>query len=482
MTFRSCPAAIFILVLTSTTALSAPTTPEEASRLTGVFQAYLGQAPGVVTVTPADEHYEVKIDFAPLFAQMAQPGLSLEISPTVMKLADQGGGKWLVTQDSAFSFRGKMAGALDFSMTAGKLSSTGIFDEALGTFASSSTDIADLSFDETFIAPVNGQTHVSYVIKAAHYETAMTAGADGGADGTFHSEMTGLAERFGIPLDPLTPPIDINVTIGKATQAGTVQGLRTKPILNLLSWFVAHPSSGEIVANQVDLKKLLHAGLPLLGNIAVKSSFDTLSVTTPAGPVEIANAGLDFSMNGIVAEGLLHYKLALSGLKLPAGLVPTWAVDLVPNAMTLDFNMADFNLAAPVGIMLDNLDLAATAPPKPELEQQLMQALLPKGTVTLSMGPSKIISKILDLGFEGSMTAGALAIPAGQATMSAKGIDQLMEAVNAAPPEMGLSDLMKALIAAKGLSKQDAGGGLTWKIESTPTGGVLINGIDPLKM
>src|SRR3989337_802612 len=96
---KSCPvilAAIFF-ASTSTSALAAPASPEEATRLVGVFQTYLGQEPGVVTVTPADEAYDVKIDLAPLIAKIKQPNFSAEISPVVMKLTDQGGGKWLVT-------------------------------------------------------------------------------------------------------------------------------------------------------------------------------------------------------------------------------------------------------------------------------------------------------------------------------------------------------------------------------------------------
>jgi hypothetical protein len=85
---------------TSASALAAAASPEEAARLVSVFQTYLGREAGVVAVTPAGEDYDVKIDFAPLINKLKQPNFSAEISPVDMKLADQGGGKWLVTQDS----------------------------------------------------------------------------------------------------------------------------------------------------------------------------------------------------------------------------------------------------------------------------------------------------------------------------------------------------------------------------------------------
>ena len=38
------------------------------------------------------------------------------------------------------------------------------------------------------------------------------------------------------------------------------------------------------------------------------------------------------------------------------------------------------------------------------------------------------------------------------------------------------------VMMAKGMAKADADGTLNWKIESTPDGGVLVNGVDLMKM
>ena len=131
MTLRSGILSFALLVATSSLALAATATPEEATRLTGVFQTYFGQEPGVVTVTPAGESYDVKIDFAPLIAKIKQPNFSAEVSPIVMKLADQGGGKWLVTQDSPFSYSAKVPGQLDMTAKIGTLKGSSVFDQNL---------------------------------------------------------------------------------------------------------------------------------------------------------------------------------------------------------------------------------------------------------------------------------------------------------------------------------------------------------------
>ena len=94
--------AFAFLVSVSASALAATATPEEATRLTGVFQSYLGQEPGVVTVTPNGETYDVKLDFSPLIKKAATNGVEAQITPFEMKLTSQGNGKWQVVQDQAW--------------------------------------------------------------------------------------------------------------------------------------------------------------------------------------------------------------------------------------------------------------------------------------------------------------------------------------------------------------------------------------------
>ena len=97
------------------------------------------------------------------------------------------------------------------------------------------------------------------------------------------------------------------------------------------------------------------------------------------------------------------------------------------------------------------------------------------------MGPSKIEGKLYDLDFEGNMKAGPVGVPLGAATIRAKGLDDVMKALQAAPPEMA-GQAIPAIIAAKGMAKTEADGSMSWKIENTISGTLLINGIDISKM
>jgi hypothetical protein len=474
--------ATLLFVSASPSALAAAATPEEATRLVGVFQTYLGQEPGVVAVTPAGDSYDVKIDLAPLVAKIGQPNFSAEISPFVMTLTDQGGGKWLVTQDSPYSAAVKVPGQLDVTVKVGAMKSSSVFDQNISAFISSTYDIADLSADETITTPEAVSTHVAYGIKAMHYEMASTAVGPDTVDGTFHMALSGLTETVKGPVQqPGSMPLDITLTAETGTQDGTIKGMKSQALYRLIAWFVAHPSKEAIKANQAELKSLVSTGFPFFENVTAKGALQNLAVTTPVGPVGIASFGFDIGMNGVVANGMLHEGFQVEGLTLPPGLVPPFATDLVPQSFSLDFKVSEFDLADSAKVLLEIMDLNENKPLTPEEAAKLLTALLPKGAAEFSLGPSKVTSKLYDLDFEGRMTAGPVGMPLGTATIRAKGLDEVLKTLQAAPPEMA-GQAIPGIIAAKGLAKTESDGTLSWKIENTISGSVLVNGIDLSKM
>jgi len=71
-------------------------------------------------------------------------------------------------------------------------------------------------------------------------------------------------------------------------------------------------------------------------------------------------------------------------------------------------------------------------------------------------------------------------MPAGQALLTLKGLDETMAALQAGPPDV--QQMAPALLLAKGLGKTEADGSLSWKIESNPAGAITVNGADVTKM
>jgi hypothetical protein len=480
--------AVSLACSVSTSALAAPATPEEAARLTGVFESILGKEPGVVSVAPRDESYDVKLDFTPYLKKYADAAFKGTISPYPMTLTPRGGGKWLVAQDAPFAMSGEMSDLLRINLKIGNVKATSLFDEAVGTFIQSSAVITDMSFDQFVSVPdptgagPAQSSRVAYALKNTTYESKLTPVSGGAVDGTIRTVSTGFTETFNLP--PSSPGgmlMDFTITADSVTQDAAYKGMKAKAIADIVRWFIAHPSEAQIDMGRADMVKVVEAALPLFETITSKAQMSTISVTTPMGPAAIAKAGVDVDMNGVVKDGKLREAFSAEGIALPPGLVPPFAAGLAPEKFSLDFTISDFDLAASVKLFLDHLAKTKDAP-TPELEAQMMQALMPSGTVKITLAPGEIVSKSASLGYEGAMTAGPAAIPSGAALLTAKGFDALIAALNAAPPEMGMAQANVGLLAAKGFAKSESDGSISWKIESTPEGGVLVNGLDVSKM
>jgi hypothetical protein len=472
-----------LLLATSCPALAAAT-PEGAARITAALQAYFGSEAGVVTVTPVGETYALKIDAAPLFAKANAADFTGSLTSIEMTLADLGGGKWQVDQDQAFQFSFKIAGILDMSGKLDRYKGTGVFDETLGYFASSSATATGFTYDQVMTPPGQGTQKVHYTIGEVIFDSAFTAAGADAADGTSRYVMKGLAETFNLPADPATgmPAMDMTISMASAAQDAKIAGLRTKPLLNLVSFAVAHASQELMIKDQAAFKDLLRAAIPLFTKVEATASGEILKVMSPVGEFGSTKFAMDIGMNGVVNDGWFRERFGFEGITTPAGIVPPWAADLVPQSFAIDFDISGFDLASPAGMILDNLDLSKDPPLPKEMEQQLLSALLPQGVVKIGLGPTNIITKIAELGAKGGMTAGPMAMPAGEATVTLSGFDALLAAIQAIPPEMGAGQAIPVLMMAKGMSKPGENGALLWEIKSTPEGSVTINGVDPTKM
>ena len=133
-------------------------------------------------------------------------------------------------------------------------------------------------------------------------------------------------------------------------------------------------------------------------------------------------------------------------------------------------------------LILAALDLTKTDPLPTGFEATLLPALLPSGNVNITLNPTSISNDLYFVSAEGAMTAGPAAMPTGKATISAKGLDDVLKVIQAAPPEAGVQSGVAIIIGAKGMAKAAADGTLTWEIESAGDAKVLVNGIDVSKM
>lgn len=455
-----------------------PASAAGAAALTGLFQTYLGAADGVVTIVAEGDAYGVTLDFAPLIAAMPDAGVKASISPVLFELTDKGDGTWGMAQGQAFDLAVKVPGKLDIVVTLGNWTGTGIFDESLKAFSTSSSQITDIAVAEVMTDPTLGETKVVYSIASARYDSTATAASAGGVDSTASYALNGLTESFSLPgMAEGAPPMDITASADTYVADAKITGLRPDALYRLVAFLVANPSKAAMLAQQDGLKTILRDGLPLFDHMISSGTISTISVLSPLGTFGLDEAAVTLEANGFVGDGLLREAVTLSGLSAPAGLVPDWAIGLVPSAVSLDLKVSRFNLAAPVALILDAVDFA-TGPADPSaFEGQMMMALMPEGVVDITLAPGGVEAPIYRLGYEAKMTAGTAALPFGTGKVTLTGMAELQAALAAAGAEIG-GQAGPLLAMAEGMAKPGPDGALLWDLEMTAQGGLLVNGVD----
>ncbi len=465
------------LALAAAPAWAAPATQDGADHLKSVFEAYLGQTEGVVTVTPNGEAYTVSLDPANQIAKAPNGGKGATVSPIELQVAELGDGKWQVNQDGPVDFNMLVPGMLDLRIAAEEYNWSGVFDESLKAFETSAGKASGLSVTEAVTQPGQPTMNVAYALDSIEIATSAVAGASGGVDGTMSYAVTGMTETFTLPPTPQMPaPMDVTVTADSYTAEGKTTAVQTAGLLEVWAWFVAHPGEDAVKANFDEMKGKIGAALPFFDNIAASGTMNNLAVITPMGEVKAATAEIVVDMNGAVADGKLRERIRLSGLQLPEELMPAWIPALLPETVTLDFTIDGFDLAAPAQILVT--EMAPDTKPTPDMNQRMLQALLPTGTVDIALAETGASSDMYGLTVDGKMSVGPMnPMPIGNAVIRANGLDAVMQALQSAPPEVS-QQAIPGIMMARGLAKQEGDDSYSWTIETTAAGQILINGVD----
>ncbi len=459
---------------------AAPATAEGAAHLTEVLQRYLGKTEGVVTVTPEGESYAVTLNAAPLLALVPAEGATISMSAQHLTLTDQGGGLWAVAQNEPVNFSMDVPKAMTMEMQIGSMSMTGIFDESLPGFQSATTDLTDMAVTQK-VEPVEGQPgqDVAYSIATMHSELTGAKAVVAGIDATVTSEATGFRETITMGAGPGMPAgMTVDVTGAAINQSGTLRGVRSAPILDLVAYFVAHPSEAAIKADQEALRGRVQAALPFFDALDGTASYKGVTVTTPFGGGTIDSLDVEVALSGLVADGRVREKFTVTGLALTEGLVPGWAKDLVPTSFTFDVAGAGFNLADSAAMIVAALDLTKEPPLTEEVGATLLPAFLPKGNFDVTFAPGQVVAPLYQLDFEGAMAVTVDgAPPTGQGTVKAAGMDAVIEALNKGPAEVA-QNVGPVLAMARGIAKTGGVGELVWKLDGTQPGVFKINDLD----
>lgn len=452
----------------------AQATPEGAADLTAVLQTYLGSTPGVVTVTPEGEAYGVKLDFGLLLAKLP-PEVTASVSTLNLTVTDNGDGTWAYEMDQPVSLDYAIGTQMKTSTRYGAFKLSGVFDEALGDSREYRAEITDITTEQTQNEPEMGTMLVKGAVASAVYEGGAEEAGEA-VTGHFTGEATGMSYDITFPGGEGAPPMTITAAIGGGNVEGTITEYHPAALYGLLAWFVAHPDPAAIEADKAGLKAQIEGGLPFFQNVLVSGAYTDVNVTSPVGPFAADELGVTIDINGAVADGKFREAFTVSGLSIPEGLVPPFAADLVPTDLSLDVGASRFDVAAAAGLMLGMLDLPAGSPPPEGFDAQMMAALLPEGAVDVTLAPGGITAPAYALTYEGSMSAGPMAMPTGAAKIGMTGMEAVLAALQSAPPEM-TQDILPMLAMAQGLGKPE-GEGLVWEVTMAPNGAVAVNGME----
>jgi hypothetical protein len=460
----------------ASSALADPATQQGADELAQVFQSYFGQAAEAISLQAKGDHYDLTLDMQTLFAQGSEAVLTGRLSPVALQLVDNGDGTWGVSMDQPVSLDLSMANAFDIQQDIASLSFIGTFDESLMAFTTAKSAFSGMTLLETIYTPNAPPQTISIALESGAAESTARAGAGGGSDFEMILTANGLTETMTAPAMPGEPAMPITVKAESLTQTLSGRQVMGAQIFQIAAWVASHPDDAAKEAGQAELKALLTAAMPFFGNLQGTGTFTMLSIDTPMGAMGIENLGFALDLNGAVADGKLQEAIAISGLTLPAGLVPDWAAPLVPQALSLDVQVSDFDPAAAITLALSALDGTAGSAMGPEFDAKLQAALLPMGAVTITLNPGALTGADYALTYQGAMSVNPDSeMPTGKATVTLTGADALTASLNEAPDDMKAQALM-GFGMAQAMAKAD-GDKLIWEIDAATPGALTVNGM-----
>lgn len=453
----------------------AQATDEGVTHLTQVFQTYLGTTEGVVSVEIDGDDYAVTLDGGALLGALEQTGAKITVSPIELTLTDNGDGTWAVVQDQAFSMTTDDSMGGTAKQDIARLTMDGVFDESLMVLTSSTGAMEGWVSVNTQAMP-DGTSFTSETKVANTVSTSTgVAGAAGGADADVTYTSTGISMSGNIPQGEGMPDMPFSVTAAQADYTGKLKGLRAEGILGVLAFFVAHSDEAAIDAAKEEARTAITAALPVWENILVDGKVTGIAAETPMGPVTLDQASFTVDLNGAVKEGKFREAFSVQGLTLPPGLVPDWAAPILPQKVSLDFQVTGFDAEAGIAAAMGAFDLEEGADTT-AFDAAVQQAFFPNGTVTVSINPSAITGAEYELAYQGDMVVDiANEMPSGKALITLTGAEALQAAIDKAPDDMKMEAMM-GFGMAQGMAKQD-GDKLVWEIDATNPMNPLINGV-----
>jgi hypothetical protein len=463
----------------------AAATPDQAKAIATALEAYTGGVPGVVTVTPKGDDYEISLDAKPYLNRVSTPGFSAEIKPYVMLARPNGDGTWNVSSDSTINFSMKSEPLPELSYTQASMSWHGVFDEKLAALTSSEYAIGPSTITEVLKDPSGVVSHIAMALQASN---SKVTGSDGGNGGVNLEQVMSLSGLSGsVQSEPpagggdggAAAALNYNFAMPEVKYVTALKGFKSKAVLDLLAFMIAHGDKTKMIADQAQFKEKILAALPLWDNVDSNATLGKMTFNTAMGAVSVDAGGAGATMSGVSEKGMFREAFNFSGVTIPAGLAPPWSDGLIPHTFKLDFTVDGFNLDAPARLAIAQADFAKD-PPLPENSNMMfLPAFAPNNGIGLSFKDGEISAPDFKFTYDGAFNVSFAGFPSGTATLHMTGLETVISKVQAATAnDPNAQQTMGGLVALKGFGKAEADGSMSWAIDVKPEGKVFINGID----
>jgi hypothetical protein len=476
--------ALFILLVSSTSGLAAATA-EDAARIQKTLQSYFGTEPGVVSVTPAGEGYDIALDAMPYVKKAPAGAFTVAIDPYRFNAVPKGDGLWAVTSSGPYKMSFDAPAISTFKLEATNLEWSGTYSDTLLAFVDQTFNISKLSINQTTLDPESkiGTTAITAIEQITGTGVAKDAG-NGLTDGQSTFNATGIITSTTMTIPPEMqsagmPNFSYVANIAKGTYVTDTKGVNSKAVAELLAFFVANPSKDLLVPKQAEMKEKLLAALPFFNSIQSDSNFEGSTIDTGLGSFGLGSMGLAVGMNGATKNGRLAEQFSFSGITLPNGLpLPPWSAGLIPSSFKIGFDLSDFDLETPARKFITEMDISKPEPVPPGSEAAYLAAFSPTKTMKITLPPGEITAEKYTINYEGvtdiSLAGG---LPSVKATVRMKGMDAVIAQLQQAAADPMAQQGMAMLFAAKGIGKAD-GETTSWDITMSPEGKLLVNGTD----
>lgn len=470
--------------LSPVSALAATIDQAGADQLRGTFERYIGTAPSgqtpYVSVTPDGAAYKVTIDSHGIITAIAtafKKPINADASPIVFHAAPLDGGKWRINDFAGFkgSFAIKDEST---SVSVDKIDFDGIYDPAIGAFESTKTAIPLMTIDQQ--APDISGTATT---RDAVQTTTGTAGHDGTTDATVDA-------KFGAYQQTITmiPPGGASAAGGKtdtvkisadsrAFQIG-IKGLHAKETLDLWAFILANKTPEARAAHNDELKAAVLKFLPIVDTIAMTDAFKGIAINTPYGQATMGSGGATFNLDTAQGANKAGFNIHLDSFAVDSVLIPPGVQPLLPTKISFGAEVKNFDLSAVVrkAIELDGLK-TADSENKAAYDEAMTAALVPSGAVAVTLPPSSIAGKDYTISWQGDVKATVGNTPHATVHLDIKatGVDALAKQVGQLKVP-NAAEAMIGIYAAQALAKKEADGSVSWAVDFSDTGDLLVNG------